>query len=107
MRDPVSPASDQYGMLVPKSRRGGTPLTLNEVATHLAQRMNCEVEPGEDPNQITVRGNGYSYVVAPFFGGWQATLHLPGKPPTTFFSEAAEMLELRLKAKLAGRDANF
>jgi len=82
-------------------------VTLHEVAAELAQRMRCEVESGDDPNAITVRGKGYHYVVAPFFGGWQTTLYLPDQKPATFYAEAVEMLELRLKAKLSGRDADF
>lgn len=82
-------------------------MTLGEVAAALAQRMHCQVEPGEDPYQVKVQGKGYSFVVGTFFGGWQATLHLPDKPPVTFYAEAIDMLELRLKAKLSGRDANF
>ena len=69
--------------------------------------MNCQVESSDDPTQVRVNGNGYHFVVAPFFGGWQATLHLPGQPPVTFYGEAVDMLESRLKAKLSGRDANF
>lgn len=66
--------------------------------------MNCEAEPAvEDAAEITVRGSGYHFTVAPFFGGWQATLHLPAQAPVTFFGEAVEMLELRLKGKLSGR----
>lgn len=82
-------------------------MTLQEVAEELAQRMNCQVEPGGSQQGVTVHGHGYFFVVAPFFGGWQATLHLPNATPQTFYAEAAEMLELRLKAKLSGRDANF
>lgn len=82
-------------------------MTLQEVAEALASRMNCTVRPSENPFEITVEGKGYHFVVAPFFGGWQATLHLPGQPAATFYAEATEMLEARLKAKLTGRDANF
>lgn len=82
-------------------------MTLQEVAAELAHRMNCEVQPGGDENGITVAGNGYHFVVAPFFGGWQATLYLPDQPPATWYGEAMEMLEIRMKAKLSGRDSNF
>lgn len=82
-------------------------MTLQEVAQELARRMNCAVQPGDDPYQVKVQGKGYHFIVAPFFGGWQATLHLPEKPPTAFYAEALEMLELRLKAKLSGRPADF
>lgn len=87
--------------------RGGAPLTLQEVAEELARRMACQVEPGDDPWAVKVDGPGYHFVVATFFGGWQATVYLPDKAPVTFYAEAVEMLELRLKAKLAGLDANF
>lgn len=82
-------------------------MTLQEVAAELARRMDSEVEPGDNPFEITVRGKGYHFVVASFFGGWQVTLHLPGQKPLAFYGEAAEMLELRMKAKLSGRDPNF
>lgn len=79
-------------------------MTLAEIAAELARRMNCEAEPAEEgASEITVRGKGYHFTVAPFFGGWQATLHLPSQQPVTFFGEALEMLELRLKGKLSGR----
>lgn len=86
---------------------GETLLTLAEVANVLAQRMECQVVPGDDPYAIRLQGKGYHVVVGTFFGGWQATLHLPNSAPLTYYAEAVEMLELRLKAKLAGRDANF
>jgi len=79
-------------------------MTLQEVATELARRMNCTVEPGsEDDAAVTVRGPGYHFVVSGFFGGWQATLYVPEQKPATFYGEAVEMLELRLKGKLSGR----
>lgn len=78
-------------------------MTLNEVAAQLAQGMNCEVQPSENPFEITVQGKGYHFTVSSFFGGWQATLHLPGQAPVTFYTEVVEMLELRLKGKLTGR----
>jgi hypothetical protein len=79
-------------------------MTLQEVAEELARRMNCEVQPGDDPFAVTVNGKGYHYVVAPFFGGWQATLHLPGQKPQSWYGEAVDALEFRLKAKLSGRE---
>lgn len=82
-------------------------MRLQEVAETLAVRMDAAVLPGENPYEIMIQGKGYRVAVGTFFGGWQATLHLPDKPPVTFYGEAAEMLELRLKAKLTGRDANF
>ncbi|HEY3363680.1 MAG TPA: hypothetical protein VGK74_01335 [Symbiobacteriaceae bacterium] len=82
-------------------------MTLQEVAAELARRLNCEAQPGDNPFEIPVQGKGYHFVVAPFFGGWQATVHVPGQSPATFYAEALEMLETRLKAKLSGRDANF
>lgn len=82
-------------------------MTLQEVAAELAQGLNCEVQPEETPGEVKLQGKGYFVVVAPFFGGWQATLHLPDHKPQSWFGEAVEMLELRLKAKLSGRDANF
>lgn len=82
-------------------------MTLQEVAEELARRMNCEAQPGDNPYEITVKGQGYHFVVAPFFGGWQSTLHLPDQKPLTFYGEALDMLELRMKAKLTGRDHNF
>lgn len=82
-------------------------MTLQEVAAELARSLNCEVQPDENPYEVKLQGKGYQVVVATFFGGWQATLHLPDHKPQTWFGEAAEMLELRLKAKLSGRDANF
>ncbi|MGE5676246.1 MAG: hypothetical protein ACM3XM_20585 [Mycobacterium leprae] len=82
-------------------------MTLQEVAAELAQRTNCEVQPGDNPYEVMVKGNGYHFVVAPFFGGWQATLFVPGEKPVLFFAEVVEMLEARLKAKLSGRDHNF
>lgn len=70
--------------------------------------MDAEVDDaGENPYAVMVKGKGYRFEVAPFFGGWQATLILPDQEPITFYTEALEMLELRLKAKLGGRDANF
>lgn len=84
-----------------------TAMTLQEVAQELAGRMNCEVEPSENPYEVKVQGKGYHFVLAPFFGGWQATLHLPEQKPVTWYGEAIDALELRLKAKLSGRDANF
>ncbi|MFZ5817381.1 MAG: hypothetical protein ACOY93_19120 [Bacillota bacterium] len=78
-------------------------MTVSEVAAELARRMNCEVQPSEDPYQVKVQGKGYHFTVATFFGGWQATLHIPGQPPVTYYAEAVEMLELRLKGKLTGR----
>ncbi|HYF92318.1 MAG TPA: hypothetical protein VD969_08715 [Symbiobacteriaceae bacterium] len=82
-------------------------MTLQEVAAQLAQGLNCEVVDGEQPGEVKLQGKGYHVVVAPFFGGWQATLHLPDHKPQSWYGEAAEVLELRLKAKLSGRDANF
>lgn len=82
-------------------------MTLQEVAEELARRMDCAVQPGDNPFEITIQGKGYRVVVASFFGGWQATLHLPDQNPQTWYGEAVDMLELRLKAKLTGRDANF
>lgn len=78
-------------------------MTLTELAEDLAQRMNCEVQPSDNPWEITVQGKGYHFTVASFFGGWQATLHISGQAPVTFYGEAVEMLELRLKGKLTGR----
>lgn len=102
------PPRSLYGMLLPNLRgEEGTPLTLAEVASTLADHLRCEVQHGDNPHQITVQGQGYHFVVSTFFGGWQATLYLPEKPPATFYTEAVEMLEKRLKAKLAGRNANF
>ena len=56
-----------------------------------------------DAQSVTVRGKGYHFVVAGFFGGWQATLYIPEQEPVTFYGEAVEALELRLKGKLSGR----
>jgi hypothetical protein len=78
-------------------------MTLIEVAEELARRMNCEVQPSDNPWEVTVQGKGYHFVVASFFGGWQARLHLPGQAPVTFYGEAVDALELRLKGKLTGR----
>lgn len=78
-------------------------MTLTDVAAELAQRMNCVVQPSDNPWEITVLGKGYHFVVATFFGGWQATLHIPGQAPITYYGEAVEVLELRLKGKLTGR----
>lgn len=78
-------------------------MTLTDVAAELAQRMNCVVQPSDNPWEITVQGKGYHFVVATFFGGWQATLHIPGQAPITYYGEAVEVLELRLKGKLTGR----
>ncbi len=79
-------------------------MTLHEVAEELARRMNCTAEPaGADAQSVTVRGKGYHFVVAGFFGGWQATLYVPDQEPVTFYGEAVEMLEIRLKGKLSGR----
>jgi hypothetical protein len=79
-------------------------MRLQEVAAELARRMNCTVEPGpEDAAEVTVRGKGYRFVVAGFFGGWQATLYVPDQKPVTFYGEAVEMLEYRLKGWLSGR----
>lgn len=82
-------------------------MTVQEVAQTLASRMNCEVQPGDDPHAVTVQGKGYHFVVATFFGGWQTTLHVPEKAPVTYYGEAVEMLETRMKAKLSGRDDKF
>jgi hypothetical protein len=82
-------------------------VSLAEVAAQLAARMDAVVEPGEDPWNIKVQGKGYHFVVAPFFGGWQSTLHIPGEKPLTFYGEAPEMLEARMKARLSGRDHQF
>lgn len=82
-------------------------MTLREVAAELASRMNAEVEPGENEHAVIVQGKGYHFVVATFFGGWQATLHIPERPPVTYYGETSQMLELRMKAKLTGRDDKF
>ncbi len=82
-------------------------MTLQEVAEDLARSMDAEVQPGDNESEITVKGKGYHFVVASFFGGWQATLYIPDQKPITFFGEASEMLALRMKAKLTGRDHNF
>lgn len=82
-------------------------MTLQEVAEELARRMDCQVVSGDSPYEVKVQGKGYHFVVGSFFGGWQATLYLPDQKPQTWYGEAMEMLELRLKAKLTGRDANF
>jgi hypothetical protein len=82
-------------------------VTLQEVAAELAARMNCEVQPAENPYEVTLQGKGYCVIVAPFFGGWQATLQIPDQKPQTWFGEALEVLELRLKARLSGRESNF
>lgn len=78
-------------------------MTLTELAEALAQRMNCQVEPSDNPYEVTVQGKGYHFKVASFFGGWQATLYIPGQAPVTYYGEAVEALELRLKGKLTGR----
>ncbi len=78
-------------------------MALQDVAEELARRMDCEVEPSDNPYEVTVHGKGYHFKVATFFGGWQATLFLPGQAPVVFFGEAVEALELRLKGKLSGR----
>lgn len=78
-------------------------MTLHEVAAELARRMDCQVEPGDDPYKVMLQGKGYRVTVAPFFGGWQATLHLPEKNQT-WYGEAVDALELRLKARLTGRE---
>lgn len=78
-------------------------MTLQEVAEELARRMDCQVEPGSNPHEVELQGKGYRVTVAAFFGGWQATLHLPEKKQT-WYGEAVDMLELRLKARLTGRD---
>jgi hypothetical protein len=82
-------------------------MTLPEMAEELARRMDCEVQPGDNPYEITIKGKGYHVVVGSFFGGWQATLHLPDHKPQTWYGEAVDVLELRLKARLTGRDADF
>jgi hypothetical protein len=83
-------------------------LTLQEVAEELARRLDAQVEPaGENPYERKVLGKGYSVLVGTFFGGWQATVNVPDQKPVTFYAEALEMLELRIKAKLTGRDHNF
>ncbi|HLN65431.1 MAG TPA: hypothetical protein VK464_28235 [Symbiobacteriaceae bacterium] len=82
-------------------------MTLQEVAAELAQRFEAEVLPSDNPYEMTVQGKGYHFVVAPFFGGWQSTLHLPEHPAVTYYAEAVEMLELRMKAKITGRDDKF
>lgn len=82
-------------------------MSLQTVAAELAASMNAEVEPGENEHAITVRGKGYHFVVSTFFGGWQVTLHIPNRPPVTYYGESAQMLELRMKAKLTGRDDQF
>lgn len=82
-------------------------MTLQETAQDLARRISCEIEPGENPYEVTLIGKGYQVVVASFFGGWQATLHIPEHKSVAFYGEAVEMLELRLKAKLSGRQADF
>ncbi|MBP2017386.1 hypothetical protein J2Z79_000769 [Symbiobacterium terraclitae] len=79
-------------------------MNLQEVATELARRMNCTVEPGpDDAESVTVRGPGYHFVVSGFFGGWQATLFVPDQKPVTYYGEAVEALEFRLKGRLSGR----
>lgn len=78
-------------------------MTLGEVAQELAKRLECKVLQSDDPSQVTVEGKGYQFAVAPFFGGWQATLLIPNQAPTTFYGEAVEMLESRLRGKLIGR----
>jgi len=82
-------------------------VTLQEVAAELATRMNCEVQPDENPYEVILQGKGYTVAVAPFFGGWQATLKIPDQKPQTWYGEALEVLELRLKARLSGRESNF
>lgn len=82
-------------------------MTLQEVAEDLAKRINCQVMPGDNPYEVMLQGAGYQVAVATFFGGWQATLHIPEQKPVTFYAEAVDMLELRLKAKLSGRDSQF
>lgn len=78
-------------------------MSLSDIAAELAQRMACTVQPSDDPFSVTVQGKGYHFTVAAFFGGWQATLYLPDQEPTTFYGEALDALELRLKGKLSGR----
>lgn len=78
-------------------------MTLREMAEELARRMNCEVQPSDNEWEITVQGKGYHFKVATFFGGWQTTLYIPEQPPVTFYGEAVDALELRLKGKLTGR----
>jgi hypothetical protein len=82
-------------------------LTLHEVAEELARRLDAQVEPGENPYERKLLGKGYNVLVGTFFGGWQATVNLPDQKPLTFYAEALDMLELRIKAKLTGRDHNF
>jgi len=91
-------------------------MTLQEVAQELARRLDARVEPvvapkseseEAQPAEVCIQGKGYQVVVSPFFGGWQATLHLPKEAPLAFFAENVDMLESRLKAKLTGRDYRF
>lgn len=82
-------------------------MNLQEIAEQLARRLNCEVQPGDNPYEVTIQGKGYHVVVGSFFGGWQATLHIPDQKSVTYYAEAVDMLELRLKAKLSGRPDNF
>lgn len=97
-----------YGMLYTSFvGEGATLLTLEDVANILAERMKCQTVPGDDPFVVKLEGKGYHLVVATFFGGWQATLHVPNTAPITYYAETVDMLELRLKARLAGRNANF
>lgn len=82
-------------------------MTLSEVADWLARRMNCTVEAGENPYEMTLVGQGYRVLLSSFFGGWQATLRMGDRQPIAFYGESAEMLETRLKAKLSGLPADF
>jgi len=90
-----------------EKEKGGSPLTLEEVASELAGRMECDVLPIVHPAGVILQGKGYQVVVSSFFGGWQAILKLPDKPPLSYYGETAGMLETRLKAKLTGRESQF
>jgi len=82
-------------------------MTLQEVAAELARRLDAELQPQENPDERLIQGKGYQIVVAPFFGGWQATLLIPGDKPLPFFCENVDMLEVRIKARLTGKEYRF
>lgn len=84
-------------------------MTLQEVAAELARSLDAELQPEEKekPEERLIQGKGYQVMVTPFFGGWQATLLIPGEKPLPFFCETVGMLEVRLKAKLSGKDYQF
>lgn len=74
-------------------------MTIDEVAEAMAQALALTITVRE-PGRITLAGRSATFVLTPFFGGWQVDVDLPGESRQQFFEEDIRMLVHRVEARL-------